>query len=303
MKVKRVAPGKKRSIKPVKQADFEPDSPDQSTTNKPPIESVLTKETLPNSPVIDQLTGMESTPNSPQSDRESTPNQNTNSHTNSPDSDLSIPSPEKEQGNANMLLASQTINSISIQDSEFVHPSEQEKKNFLQFQQSPEYGTFLLLLKEGVSLTFACRKVRKKLETIHKYSRLFGPEFDQFREDLNEAVIDIAVDCEIRVADKKPKDWLTQGPGRLIDGNVWANPINSPDSQSHDPGTNTPAQLQSGSDRVVDAFQIYADYGINVEQIVQNNQIIANGKTPEQITSEYESNQVDEQIPEQSNRS
>jgi hypothetical protein len=121
------------------------------------------------------------------------------------------------------VTASKSVILSENSEKSAVVPTERQLNNFKEFQNNGNESQFLLDIQMGASLGAACQKLKIKYDTLKKWLGYMGEEFDEFRGKMAAAVADCAVVAEQTLAMRSPQAWLTQGPGRLLAGNVWVN--------------------------------------------------------------------------------
>lgn len=111
--------------------------------------------------------------------------------------------------------------SVIVSDSGRDKPTSKAVEYYLRFKDVGKVDQFVLDLQMGASIGAAIQKIGVSYDTLKKWLGYQGEEFDTLRTKMNQAIADCSVIAEQTMAMKSPHAWLTQGPGKYVQGNPW----------------------------------------------------------------------------------
>lgn len=155
-------------------------------------------------------------------------------------------------------------------------PSKRLRDRFEEFYEGPDRIGFLESLRTGASPGTICNSIGLDYRTFIKWMNSDWPRFNEFRDEVNRAVAEIAMLCEGEVALKQPMTYLTQGAGRLVNS-AYNVPIDEPlieDGTSSDEPTGIEGP-DVKDEQFVQSLKELRLLGIDLNHVVDNDLVTA----------------------------
>ena len=158
-----------------------------------------------------------------------------------------------------------------------VTPTDREMEYFLAFKAEGKLEQFLMDLQLGASMGTAIQKIGISYKTLKKWCGFEGPEWDELRGKMRGAIADCAVVCEQTMALRSQHAWLTQGPGKYLEGNPW---VEQEDTTNTNEVADTMSNQPTQEDMMI-ALQEARKLGISIDALIDQGASLSVDDTPD----------------------